>query len=166
MASHVDLLLWFVIGISVFFPALIFILLFVFAIKYRRRSPDEIPVQIHGSAAWETLWTGIPIIIVIILFVWGARMFVRQRRPPANSVHVYVIGKQWMWKLQHPEGPREINTLHIPVGTPVQLILTSQDVIHDFSVPAFRIKTDVLPDRYTTEWFTATKIGTYRLYCD
>ncbi len=166
MASHVDLLLWFVIGISVFFTALIFILLFVFAIKYRRRSPDEIPVQIHGSAAWETLWTGIPIIIVIILFVWGARMFVRQRRPPANSVHIYVIGKQWMWKLQHPEGPREINTLHIPVGTPVQLILTSQDVIHDFSVPAFRIKTDVLPDRYTTEWFTATKIGTYRLYCD
>ena len=166
IAPSVDHLLFAVIGISVFFTALIFILLFVFAIKYRRRSPDEIPVQIHGSLGWEIMWTGIPIIIVIVLFVWGADLFVQMRRPPRNSVHVYVIGKQWMWKLQHPEGPREINALHIPVGQPVELTLTSQDVIHDFAVPAFRIKTDVLPDRYTTEWFTATKTGTYRLYCD
>lgn len=166
LAPGVDHLLWITMGISVFFTALIFVLLFVFAIKYRRRSPDEIPVQIHGSTPLEIFWTVIPLIIVIFLFVEGADLFVRERRPPNNSVHVYVIGKQWMWKLQHPEGPREINTLHIPVDEPVELILTSQDVIHDFSVPAFRIKTDVLPDRYTTEWFTATKTGIYRLYCD
>lgn len=166
LAPGVDRLLLFAIGISVFFAALIFILLFVFAIKYRRRSPDEVPVQIHGSLALEIIWTVIPVIIVIILFVWGTKLFVRDVSPPANAVHIYVVGKQWMWKLQHPEGPQEINELHIPVGVPVELILTSQDVIHDFSVPAFRIKTDVLPDRYVTLWFTATQTGRFHLFCD
>ena len=166
LAPTVDRLLWFTIGLSVFFTALIFVLLFVFAIKYRRRSPDEIPEQIHGSTLLEVTWTVIPGIIVIILFVWGAKVFVQEARPPQNAVHVYVVGKQWMWKLQHAEGPREINELHIPVGVPVELIMTSQDVIHDFAVPAFRVKMDVLPDRYTTEWFTATRVGRYHLFCD
>jgi cytochrome c oxidase subunit 2 len=166
VAPSVDHLLWFVIGISVFFTALIFLLLLVFAIKYRRRAPDEVPQQIHGNIPLELTWTIIPIIIVIVIFVWGVDLFVRERRAPMDAVHVYVVGKQWMWKLQHPEGPREINTLHVPVGVPVELTLTSQDVIHDFAVPAFRIKTDVLPDRYTTEWFTATRTGRFPLYCD
>ncbi len=166
MAAQVDLVLLFEILVSVFFTVLIFVLLFYFAIKYRRRSPDEIPVQIDGSLPLELLWTAIPIGIVMIMFVWGVWLFVRDRRPPPNAVHIYVVGKQWMWKIQHPEGPREIDALHVPVGVPVELILTSQDVIHDFSVPAFRVKTDVLPDRYTTIWFTPTAVGQYRLYCD
>ncbi|MGH9327952.1 MAG: cytochrome c oxidase subunit II [Terriglobia bacterium] len=166
IAPAVDHLLDFAIAFSVFFAGLIFILLFVFAIKYRRRSPDEIPVQIDGSLPWELTWTVIPILIVIVIFVWGTDVFMRQRRPPSDCVHVYVVGKQWMWKIQHPEGPREIDALHIPVGVPVELIMTSQDVIHDFSVPAFRVKMDVLPDRYTTEWFTATQTGVYHFYCD
>lgn len=166
MAPSVDRLMWFAIGISVFFAALIFILLFYFAIKYRRRSDDEIPVQIHGSLPLEIIWTVIPIFVVIILFVWGVDLYVQNQRPPAKAVHVYVVGKQWMWRLQHPEGPREINALHIPVGVPVELIMTSQDVIHDFSVPAFRVKMDVLPDRYTTLWFTPSETGEFRFYCD
>ncbi len=167
MAPRVDLLLWFTIGISVFFTALIFILLFVFAIKYRRRSPDELPEkQIEGNLPLELTWTLIPLLIVIVLFVWGAKVFVSDRRPPANAVHVYVVAKQWMWKIQHAEGPREIDALHIPVDEPIECILTSQDVIHDFSVPAFRAKMDVLPDRYTTLWFKATRVGFYHFYCD
>lgn len=166
MAPSVDRLMLFTIAVSVFFAALIFILLFYFAIKYRRRSDDEIPVQIHGSITLEIIWTVIPIFVVIILFVWGVDLYVQNQRPPAKAVHVYVVGKQWMWRLQHPEGPREINALHIPVGVPVELIMTSQDVIHDFSVPAFRVKMDVLPDRYTTLWFTPSQTGEFRFYCD
>lgn len=166
LAPGVDRLLLFTIAISVFFAALIFILLFVFAIKYRRRSPDEVPEQIHGSLPLEITWTVIPLVIVIVLFIWGVDLFVRDVSPPSGAVHVYVVGKQWMWKLQHPEGPQEINELHIPVGEPVELILTSQDVIHDFSVPAFRVKIDVLPDRYRILWFTATRTGRFHLYCD
>lgn len=166
MAPAVDHLLWFEIAVSVFFTALIFILLFYFAIKYRRRSDDEIPEQIHGSIPLEITWTVIPILIVIVMFVWGAELFVRDARAPSDAVHVYVVGKQWMWKIQHPEGPREIDALHVPVGVPVECILTSQDVIHDFSIPAFRVKMDVLPDRYTTIWFTATQTGQYHFYCD
>lgn len=166
MAPGVDRLLWFTIAISVFFTVLIFILLFVFAIKYRRRSDDEIPHQIHGNLPFEITWTAIPALIMVVLFVWGTKVFVRYERPPAQADHIYVVAKQWMWKIQHPEGPREIDALHVPVGVPVELIMTSQDVIHDFAVPAFRLKRDVLPDRYTTQWFTPTEVGDYRFYCD
>jgi cytochrome c oxidase subunit II len=166
MAPSVDLLMWFEIAVSAFFTGLIFVLLFYFAIKYRRKSKDEVPVQIHGSIPLEIIWTIIPTFIVIVMFVWGAELFIRDARPPRNAVHVYVVGKQWMWKLQHPEGPREIDTLHIPVDQPIELIMTSEDVIHDFSVPAFRVKMDVVPDHYSTLWFTATKVGVYHLYCD
>ncbi len=166
MAPGVDRLLWFTIAISVFFTVLIFILLFVFAIKYRRRSDDEVPHQIHGNLPFEITWTAIPALIMVILFVWGTKVFVRYERPPIQADHIYVVAKQWMWKIQHPEGPREIDALHVPVGVPVELIMTSQDVIHDFAVPAFRLKRDVLPDRYTTQWFTPTEVGDYRFYCD
>jgi cytochrome c oxidase subunit II len=166
LAPQVDAMFWLQTAVLIFFAALIFLLMFVFAIKYRRKSKDEIPVQIHGNLPWEITWTGIPVLIVIVYFVWGAQLFITQARPPQNSEHVYVVGKQWMWKIQHPEGPREIDMLHVPVGVPTELILTSEDVIHDFAVPAFRIKIDVLPDRYTTEWFTATETGRFAFYCD
>jgi cytochrome c oxidase subunit 2 len=100
------------------------------------------------------------------MFLGGARVFLDAHRPPAGAMEIYVIGKQWMWKIQHPEGRREINMLHVPLGRPVELIMTSQDVIHDFAVPAFRIKQDVLPGMYTTEWFVATQLGRYHLFCD
>jgi cytochrome c oxidase subunit II len=99
------------------------------------------------------------------MFVWGARVFFEQYKPPQNAIEVYVVGKQWMWKLQHATGQREINELHVPVGRKVKLIMTTEDVIHDFFVPAFRTKADVVPGRYTTLWFEATKAGRYHLFC-
>jgi len=101
----------------------------------------------------------------MVMFFWGARVFVTLRRPPDNALQVFAVAKQWMWKLQHLEGRREINQLHVPVGRAVKMTMTSEDVIHSFFVPAFRVKQDVLPGRYTTLWFEATKTGTYHLFC-
>ena len=153
-------------AITVFFTLLIFALVFYFAVKYRRRSKDEVPPQNEGNLFLELTWTIIPAGICVFLFAWSAELFFRYVRPPAASTEVFVVGKQWMWKVQHPEGPREINELHIPVGEPIKLTMTSEDVIHDFGVPAFRVKRDVVPGIYSTEWFQATKPGDYHLFCD
>jgi cytochrome c oxidase subunit 2 len=155
-----------VAGLILFRGTLIFVLIFYFAIKYRRRSEDEVPVQIEGNLPLEVTWTAIPAAICAVMFVWASTLFVRYSRPPKASREVFVIGQQWMWKTQHPEGVQEIDSLHVPVGEPVKLTMTSQDVIHDFSIPAFRLKKDVLPGRYTSEWFKATRTGRFHLFCD
>jgi cytochrome c oxidase subunit 2 len=164
-AGHVDTLFFFLLGVSGFFSALIAILLIFFAIKYRRRSANERPQPIHSSLVLELTWSLIPLGITVFTFVWGAQLFFRSARPPEDVMEVYVVGKQWMWKVQHGGGQREINQLHVPVGRPVKLTMISQDVIHSFFVPAFRIHQDVLPNRYTTVWFEATKPGKYHLFC-
>jgi len=165
IAASVDSLYLFLIGISVFFSILIFTLIFCFAIIYRRRSEDERPKAIHGSMSLELFWSGVPLVLAMIIFGWGASLYFTNSRAPEGAMEVHVVGKQWMWKIQHPEGPREINELHVPTGQAVRLIMTSEDVIHSFYVPAFRIKMDVLPGRYTTAWFEATQIGEYHLFC-
>jgi cytochrome c oxidase subunit 2 len=165
VAGQVDALYYFLVAVSVFFSTLIFLLVFYFAIKYRRRSEAEMPVQIHGSLRLELLWTIIPFCLAMVMFAWGARLYFVTSRPPADALEIQVIGKQWMWKFQHPTGQREINELHVPLGQPVKLTMASEDVIHSLYVPAFRIKRDVLPGRYTSAWFEATKIGTYHLFC-
>ena len=142
----------------------IFTMIVVFAVRYRRRR-GVAAEQIEGSTALEITWSIIPLGIFLVIFVWGAIIYFKERTPPRGATEVYVVAKQWMWKLQHEEGQREINELHVPVGRDVKMILTSQDVIHSFYVPAFRIKQDVLPGRYTTAWFHATKAGTYHLFC-
>src|SRR5882672_10202045 len=106
-----------------------------------------------------------PLLIAMSIFFWGAKVYFNQYRPPKNAVEVYVVGKQWMWKFQHATGQREINELHIPVGRKIRLIMATEDVIHDVFVPAFRIKADVVPGRYTTEWFEATTPGRYHFFC-
>ncbi len=164
MAPDVDHLFFALTGIAVFFSVLIFGIIFYFMIKYRRRS-DEIPEPTRQSVPLEVTWIVIPVLICAFLFVWASRVFFEYQNSPPGSIEVLVIGKQWMWQLQHPEGPREINELHIPVGVPVKLTMTSQDVIHDFYVPAFRQKMDVVPGRYTSEWFEATKTGRYHFFC-
>jgi len=165
VASQVDALFLFLVAVSVFFAGLIFLLVFVFALKYRRKSEDERPRAIHGSLVLEALWTVIPLGIALAIFVWGAYLYFVIVRPPAAAMEVYVVAKQWMWKLQHPTGQREINELHVPVHRAVKLTMTSEDVIHSFYVPAFRIKADVVPGKYTSAWFEATKTGEYHLFC-
>ncbi len=165
VAGQVDALFLFLVAVTVCFAGLIFVLVFLFALRYRRRSDDDRPKPIHGSLPLELLWTLVPVVIVIPIFVWGAYLFFVMSRPPAAAMEIYVVGKQWMWKLQHPGGQREINELHVPVNRPVKLTMTSEDTIHSFFVPAFRVKRDVVPGKYTTAWFEATKVGEYYLFC-
>jgi cytochrome c oxidase subunit 2 len=165
IAQGVDHLHFFLTGITLFFTAIIFSTIFYFAVKYRRRSEDEKPPLILGSLPLELAWTLIPLALTVIVFVWSSSLYFRNARPPAASMEIFVVGKHWMWVIQHPEGPREINELHVPVGRPVKLTMTSQDVIHDFYIPAFRVKRDVLPGRYSSIWFQATKTGQYHLFC-
>ena len=155
LAPEVDHLLYFLLAVAVFFTLLIFGAIFYFAIRYRRRSEHELPNIVSGGMTLEILWTVIPFGLTMVMFTWGAAVFFNESRPPDDALQIYAVGKQWMWKLEHLEGQREINELHIPVGTPVRLTMTSEDVIHSFFVPAFRTKQDVVPGRYTTTWFTA-----------
>ena len=148
MAGSVDALYFYLVFVSAFFALLIAVLVIVFAIKYRRRSEDELPPPVKGGVALEIAWTVIPLGIAMTFFFGGAAVFFRMNRPPDNALQVYVVGKQWMWKLQHSDGQREINELHVPLGRPVQLTMTSEDVVHSFFIPAFRIKRDVVPGRY------------------
>src|SRR6201988_4904313 len=165
IARSVDNLHFFITAITLFFTILIFSIIFYFMIKYRRRSPDERPKAIEGSIPLEILWTAIPTLIVAFIFVWSSVLYFRNAEAPKGSLEIFVTGKQWMWKAEHPEGQREINELHVPLGRPVRLTMTSEDVIHDFFVPAFRVKKDVLPGRYTSLWFEPTQVGTFHLFC-
>lgn len=165
IAKSVDHLYYFLTAIAIFFSSLIFFLIFYFMIKYRRRSPDERPQPTKNNIPLEILWTVVPILICAVLFTWGSTLYFENAEPPQGALEIFVTGKQWMWKVEHPEGQREIDELHVPLGRPVKLTLTSEDVIHDFYVPAFRVKKDALPGRYTSLWFEATRVGTFHLFC-
>lgn len=170
IAGEVDALYAFMILVSAFFSLVIGFLIIFFAIKYRHRpgvKPTFKPADDHsiGGMILEIVWTAIPLGISMVMFVWGVSIYFTESRPPADSMEIYVTGKQWMWKIQHMEGAREINELHIPVNRNIKLTMTSEDVLHDFYIPAFRTKADILPGRYTTEWFNATKIGAYHIFC-
>jgi len=165
MAGRVDALYFFLLAVAAFFSILIAGLIVTYAVKYRRRAPDAIGADIHGSLLLEIGWTDIPLLITLGIFVWGASVFCAMARPPDETLNIYVVGKQWMWKFQHRDGQREIDELHVPVGRAIKMIMTSEDVIHDFFVPAFRVKADVLPGRYTNVWFQPTKPGRYHLFC-
>ncbi len=165
MASRVDALYFFLVGLTLFFSLLIAGLIVYYAVRFHRQHPDAIGTTIHGGTILEITWSVIPLLITMVIFVWGASVFVAMARPPDDTMNIYVVGKQWMWKFQHLDGQREINELHVPLGRPVKLIMTSEDVIHDLFVPAFRMKADVIPGRYTNIWFQPTKPGRYHLFC-
>ncbi|HVZ22630.1 MAG TPA: cytochrome c oxidase subunit II [Vicinamibacterales bacterium] len=165
MATRVDALYFFLLGITAFFSLLIAGLIVYFAVKYRRRAPDAIGEQAPTSYTLEVAWTVIPFAISMVIFVWGAKLYFTMFHPPAETLNVYAVGKQWMWKFQHLDGQREIDELHVPVGRDIKIIATSEDVIHDLFVPAFRVKVDVLPGRYVSLWFHPTRPGRYRLEC-
>jgi cytochrome c oxidase subunit II len=163
-AERLDRLYWFLIGVSGFFSGLIILLLIVFAVKYRRR-PGHAAEKTRRSLGLELLWTVIPLMLVMVVFVWGADLFLDESTPPQGAEEIYVVGKQWMWKAQHSNGRREINELHIPVGRAVKVTLAAQDVIHSFYIPAFRVKQDAVPGQSRTMWFVPTKPGEYHLFC-
>jgi cytochrome c oxidase subunit 2 len=164
-AGRVDALYFFLVGVTAFFATLVVALVVVFAIRFRRRDEAEVGKPVHGALALELLWTAVPLAIAMTIFVWGASVFFAMSRPPSNAMEIYAVGKRWMWKFQHVTGQREINELHLPVGRPVKVLLGSEDVIHSFYVPAFRVKMDAVPGRTTTLWFTPTRPGRYHLFC-
>ena len=165
-APGVDALYFFIIGVSVFFSTVTAVLVIYFALRYRRRSDDDFPKPIHGSDRLEILSLSFLLVLFLVMFFWAAFQYLTMMSTPPDAMEVYVVGKQWMWHLQHPEGgQREINELHVPLGRPVKLIIASEDVIHSFFVPAFRIKQDAVPGRYTYIWFRPTKVGDYHLFC-
>jgi cytochrome c oxidase subunit II len=163
-ALGVDLLYSFLVVLSLVMTLLIFATIAIFGMKYRRQHGREAQ-PIEGSLILEIAWSIIPLGIFFLIFAWGAVLYFQMRTPPRDAAEIYVVGKQWMWKLQHVEGQREINSMHVPVDRDIKLIMTSQDVIHSFFVPEFRLKQDVVPGRYTTLWFRATRPGTYHLFC-
>jgi cytochrome c oxidase subunit 2 len=164
ISPYVDALYVFLLVMTVVGTMLVAVLLLVFSVRYRREK-NPVATQIEGSTLLEATWTIIPLAIFLVTFVWGALLYFRIYNPPANSMNIYVVGKQWMWKAEHPGGQHEINALHVPTGQPVQLTMISQDVFHSFSIPDFRIKREVIPGRYSTVWFEATQPGTYHLFC-
>ncbi len=164
-AGHVDALFSYILVTSIFFTMLVTVLIIFAALRFKRKHASEIGAEIEGNTALEIGWTLIPLILALGMFAWGAVIYVHYRTAPKDTLDIYVVGKQWMWKLQQPSGRKEINELHIPVNRNVKLILGSEDVIHNFYVPAFRVKMDVVPGRYNTMWFRATKVGKYHFFC-
>ena len=164
LSGRVDVLFLTLIGMALFFLTLILAALIIFCIRYRR-GPGRRPRAIHGSTPLEIFWTAVPLGIVLFFFGWGAKLFHEVQTPPLEGMRFHVTGKQWMWKVQHPSGQREINSLHVPLGENVVLTMISEDVIHSFFIPAFRVKQDVLPGNYSRLWFTPARAGTYHLFC-
>src|SRR5580693_7376132 len=164
IAPQMDALLFFITLVSLVGLTIVILLVTSFSILYsKERHPHA--VQIEGSTLLEATWTIIPLGLFLVMFVWGSLIYFRVYTPPANAMNIYVVGKQWMWKAEHPGGQHEINALHVPTGRAVQLTLISQDVFHSFSIPAFRVKREAIPGRYSTVWFNATTPGTYHLFC-
>ncbi len=164
-AERVDALFLFQLAVITAVGTLVTCLILYFVVRYRRRPGRTATPRITGWTPIELAWSIVPFFIFLIMFVWGAEIFLDVAQPPPDAMEIFVVGKRWMWKFQHETGQREINELHLPLGRPVKLTLTSEDVIHDLFVPAFRTKVDVLPGRYVHTWYTPTKPGRYHLFC-
>ncbi len=164
-ASQINILFGALLVIGALTAGLVFFLLLFFANKYRHGSNAVRHEQTKKTWRFEVSWTVATLLGFVGLAIWGANLFVHLYNPPADALQIFVVGKQWMWKAEHPGGQREINALHVPVGQDVRLVMASQDVIHSFFVPALRIKQDVVPGRYETMWFRADKVGRYHLFC-
>ena len=165
IAPRVDQLYWFIVAVTAFFGILVTVLVLYFAVKYRTDDPTKIGARITGSIPLELAWSVIPFLVSIVIFAWAADVYFDLHRPPDQSLEIYSTGKRWMWKFQHLDGKSEINELHVPVGRPVKVTFTSEDVLHSLYFPAFRVKADAIPGRYSTVWFTATKVGEYHIFC-
>ncbi|HSD00143.1 MAG TPA: cytochrome c oxidase subunit II [Casimicrobiaceae bacterium] len=170
IAPRVDHLFYAVTAVTGTVAIAIFVTMVVFGVRYRAGSPaprreDDPQGQARTRTRIEIAWTLTPLLLFIAAFAWAARVYVARATAPPNALELYVVAKQWMWGLQHPGGQREIDEMHVPRGQPIKLVMTSQDVIHSFFVPAFRLKQDVLPGRFTEMWFTPTQAGRFHLFC-
>ncbi len=165
LAASVDNITLFVTVVSVFFFVLISVVLVVFSIKYRRKSEDQQTSYITHNLVFETIWTIIPTILLMVIFAWGWIAFKELRNPPAEAVDVNLTAKQWLWEFSYLDGRKSLNELFVQQNKPVRLIMRSDDVLHSFFVPQFRVKQDILPGNYTQLWFTPTKVGTFDLLC-
>jgi cytochrome c oxidase subunit 2 len=164
-AKDVDALYFFILAVCAFFALAVAVSVIYFGIRYHKTHDGEIGARIEGNLVLELLWSVIPTVIAMVMFGWGASVFYHLRRPPDDAMHIYAVGKQWMWKFQHLEGQREINELHIPAGRPITITISSEDVLHSLYFPAFRTKMDAIPGRYTELWFEAQTPGTYHIFC-
>lgn len=164
-AKDVDVLYFFIFAVCAFFAMTVAVLVVYFGVRYHRSRERQTGARIEGSLPLELLWSVIPTVLAMVMFGWGASVFYHLRRPPDEAMHIYAVGKQWMWKFQHLEGQREINELHIPAGRPIKITISSEDVLHSLYFPAFRTKMDAIPGRYTELWFEANKPGTYHIFC-
>jgi cytochrome c oxidase subunit II len=166
VAPHVDALYFFLLGVAAFFTVAIFVAIVFLALFYRRSAVRN-RTRSHSGKVWilEVTWIVIPFLLTMSMFLWGADLYFDIRTPPADAIELQVVGKQWMWKIQHPQGRSEINELHVPIDQPIRLRMISEDVIHSFYIPAFRVKMDVLPGRYSSLWFRPTRLGEYFLFC-
>jgi cytochrome c oxidase subunit 2 len=165
LAPEVDNLYFFVVAVTAFFALLVAVVALIFAIKYRDETGEKVGSPIHGSVPLELGWSIIPFIISMAIFVWSTVVFFHIVRAPDQTMEIYSTGKQWMWRFQHVEGQSEINELHVPLGRPVKVIFTAEDVLHALYIPAFRVKADAIPGRYSSIWFTPTRAGEYHLFC-
>ena len=165
LAGKVDNVLLVVTVVSVFFFLLISVFLVYYALKYRRRSEDDHTPYITGNIVIEVIWTVVPSILLMVFFAWGYIEFVHMKTPPQDATEVNVTARQWMWEFEYYDGKKTINELYVQKDRPVRMVMQSEDVIHSFFVPAFRVKQDVLPGRYTQLWFTPTKAGDFDLFC-
>src|SRR5215217_3096906 len=165
LAPQVDALYFFILGVTAFFAVLVAVLVLYFGFKYRDDTGLKVGAPITGSIPLEIGWSLVPFFVAMAIFVWATIVFFQAVRPPDQTLEVYATGKRWMWRFQHVDGAREINQLHIPVGRPVKVTFTSEDVLHDLYIPAFRVKADAIPGRYSSIWFTPTKTGEFHLFC-
>lgn len=164
-AGQVDALYITLIGLSSLITLIVVTLIIFFGVRYRRKAAVNRANAPIGNFKLEVGVMGGLLVLALATFVWSARLYFHMYRPPADTLDIYVVGKQWMWKMQHPGGQREINELHVPINRPIKLIMSSEDVIHSFYVPAFRLKHDVIPGTFVTAWFEATEVGEYHLFC-
>lgn len=165
IAPDVDRLYFFILAITAFFALVVVIFVVAFAVKYRDPTGQKVGAPIHGSLPLELGWSIIPFLISMVIFVYATVVFFQIVRPPAETLEIYSTGKRWMWRFQHLDGKSEINELHVPLGRPVKVTFTSEDVLHSLYFPAFRVKADAIPGRYSSVWFEATKTGEYHLFC-
>jgi cytochrome c oxidase subunit 2 len=164
-AYSYDALFWTITGLTIFFTLLVVVIMAFMIVRYRNGSTASRKNQMDSHLGLELTWTGIPLVLAVLIFLWATYNFTKQRTMPANATEIFVIGKQWMWHIQHMNGIRENNELHVPIGQPIKLTMISQDVLHAMYLPEFRTQFHVVPGRYTSLHFTPTKIGEFKMLC-